>query len=132
MGKMSFIRKNMTEENSQYRTEQLLCATILREFYTSVKTEYKITNLLHDELDVKQCQPDVVIENKNIAIRLNGPIHEKGKRPMKDEDQKIVLQANGWKVIDLTPHNIPELWDQRKYTYEEAKNKLLGIIHAKM
>ena len=127
-----FMWKNMSEVNSSYRTEQLLVAKILREMGYIVYTEYELKNLIHDELGTKSCIPDIAIPLQKIIFRLNGKIHNNKKRKVKDEDQKIILQKNKWIVHDLNEDECPELWNQKKYTYEQAKKMIRVFISDKV
>ena len=136
MGRMSHIRRNMIKENTEYRPEQMLCTKILRKMLGKkyeVLTEYPVSNLEpHGGLEVKYCQPDIVIINKDrgikIAIRLMGEIHDKPKKKIKDQDQKIILMYNGWDVFDFWYNEMPELWNQKKYSEEDAKKSIIRII----
>lgn len=121
MTNKGFMWKNMVEGNSSYRPEQLLVAKILREMGYTVKTEYEIKGLLPNEFNVKGAIPDVALPYAKIIFRLNGKIHNK-KRRIRDEDQKIVLEQKGWTVYDLNEDECQELWNQKKYTYEQAKD----------
>jgi len=130
MGKMSFIRKNMIEANSAYRPEQMYVAKILRDLGLNIKIEYELKGLKpFEDIKFPNCVPDIACVDKKLILRLNGLIHEKPKQKMKDEDQRLVLEANGWKVVDLTPNEHPELWNQKKYTYEQAKEILELMIN---
>ena len=94
--RMSHIRRNMKEENSEYRPEQLLCAKIFRELLGkeyNVKTEYPVTLTPFD-----------------------------GLRP---RGARTVLQANGWRVFDFSWFNMLELWDQKKHSEEDARTAIV-------
>ena len=128
--RMSHIRRNMKEENSEYRPEQLLCAKIFRELLGSeydVKTEYPVTLTPFDGLRPRGAILDIAILGKGmkIAVRLMGAVHDNQKKMLQDQDQRTVLQANGWRVYDFSWYNMLELWDQKKHTPEEAR---LAII----
>ena len=140
-----FIYKNMSEEGTEYRKEQMLLAEILRNHMDNfqnplfVRTEFVVTNLkpVHD-IPSKPCKPDIAILSKEylrlpdyggnaydpIAIRLMGPPHKKPRRKIKDEDQKILLEGNGWRVIDIWEDGFPELWHRGKHSMEELKTML--------
>jgi len=133
-GRMSHIRRNMKEENTAYRPEQMLCAKILREMLKDdyeVKLEFPVILKPFDNLDVRGAIPDIVVIGKGmkshhrIVIRLMGEIHDKPKKKIKDEDQKLVLMHNGWKVFDFNWYDMPELWNQKKYTIEQAKDSII-------
>jgi hypothetical protein len=129
MGKMSFIRKNMVEGNTSYRPEQMYVAEILKGLGLNIKTEYEIKGLEpFEDISFPNCIPDIACVDRKMIFRLNGLIHEKPKQRMKDEDQKLVLEFNGWRVIDLTPNEHPALWNQKKYSYDEATKTLLELI----
>ena len=129
--RMSHIRRNMKKENTEYRPEQLLLAKIFRELLGKdyqVYTEYPVSNLKpYESLKVRAAIPDIAIIGKGmkIAVRLMGEIHDSLKKQIKDEDQKIVLMYNGWKVCDIRYYDYPELWDQKKHTFDEAKLKMI-------
>ena len=47
---------------------------------------------------------------------------------IKDLDQKLVLMHNGWEVFDFWYNEMPELWNQKKYTENDAKNSIIRIV----
>ena len=64
MGRMSHIRRNMVEENKDYRDEQILCAKILRELLGEeyeVKLEEAVILKPFANLPVKGAIPDIVV-----------------------------------------------------------------------
>lgn len=78
-----------------------------------VKTQFVVRNLQPVE-DIKPTNPppklDIAIPQLKIAIRVNGLIHRGRKQQLKDEDQKIVLEGNGWTVIDVNYDDREDLW----------------------
>lgn len=117
----------MVSENSEYRPEQLLIAKLLRDYLKNhyypaptVKVEHVLKFIFMVEgIKMSFCKLDISIPSKRIAIRVNGRIHEKKKQKMKDWDQRIVLEFNGWRVIDIDESRYPEFWSPKKYTYLE-------------
>lgn len=55
---------------------------------------------------------DIVILPLRIGIRVNGLIHKGFKQKMKDEDQKFVLEGNGWTIIDVNFDDREDLWEK--------------------
>lgn len=82
---------------------------ILRILYT----QFKVKNLKPVE-DINPTNPppklDICIPEMKIAIRVNGLIHQTHRNRLKDEDQKIVLEGNGWTVIDVDFSDREDLW----------------------
>ena len=121
--------RNMT--NTEYRTEQMLLAKLLRVLLpkSNIKLEEPLGNLDKvDEISCK-CIPDILIEDKKIVIRMMGEIHNKRKRTLKDQDQKIVLEGNGYKVVDVWYDEYPEFWNPKAFEQTkiiQAVNKLLN------
>jgi len=136
-GKKSWIRKNMSD--NQFRPEQYYCYQLLREIIppeAKIEMEYLVNLESVDGVNVKRALLDIAIlfpeekcwghENAvRIAIRINGEVHEKPRQRLKDEDQKYVLEGNGWKVYDFWFNKIPEIWNKKKYTNKEAKKAIL-------
>ena len=126
---MSHIRRNMKEENTDYRPEQMYCAKLLRELLPQgyeVLLEYPVKNLDHPELGRKAAILDIVVlgMDDKYGIRLMGEIHDSKKKQIKDMDQKIALIEYGWVITDFSYYGMPELWDQKKYTKQEAKDSI--------
>jgi len=69
-----------------------------------------------------------------VAIRMQGQIHERRLRKLRDADQRIVLEGNGWKVIDFWYYAMPNLWeDKRNEAIEfssmtEVMKKMEGLL----
>ena len=121
--------RNMT--NTEYRTEQMLLAKLLRVLLpkSNIKLEEPLGNLDKvDEISCK-CIPDILIEDKKVVIRMNGEIHYKTKRTLKDEDQKIVLEGNGYTVIDVWFDEYPEFWDPKAYKEDQVIEKAKSLIY---
>ena len=119
----------MKEENTDYRTEQMYCAKLLRELLPQgyeLLLEYPVKNLDHPELGRKAAILDIVIlgMDDKYGIRLMGEIHDSKKKQIKDMDQKIALIEYGWVITDFSYYGMPELWDQKKYTRQEAKDSI--------
>jgi len=53
---------------------------------------------------------DIVILPLKLGIRVNGLIHKTQKRIIKDEDQKLVLEGNGWTIMDVNYDDREDLW----------------------
>ena len=53
---------------------------------------------------------------------------KKKRQSIKDKDQRILLEGNGWKVYDLNKYDIPELWDRKAYSNKLAIEALLREI----
>ena len=134
-----FIHKNMKEENSHHRPEQMLLAEILRKRLAGtksvwlVRTEYPVQLNSVDGIESSSAVLDIAIipssyntdpdfdpSKKSLyALRLMGPIHEKKRRRMKDDDQRILLLGNHWKVKDIWYNEFQELWEGGKHSMEE-------------
>jgi len=103
--------------NTEYRTEQMLLAKLLRVLLpkSNIKLEEPLGNL--DKVDEIKCKciPDILIEDMKIVIRMMGEIHNKRKRTLKDQDQKIVLEGNGYKVMDVWYDEYPEFWNPKGF-----------------
>ena len=115
--------------NNGFRKEQMLLAGLIRVLLpkSNIKLEEPLGNLDKvDEIECK-CIPDILIEDKKVVIRMNGEIHNKTKRTLKDEDQKIVLEGNGYDVIDVWYDEYPEFWNPRKFPDEEVIRKAKSI-----
>ena len=54
---------------------------------------------------------DIVILPLKLGIRVNGLYHKHGQRPLKDEDQKLVLEGNGWTILDVNYDDREDLWE---------------------
>lgn len=78
-----------------------------------IRLQFKVRNLKPvDEINPTVPPPrlDIVILPLKIGIRVNGLIHETAKNSIKDEDQKIVLEGNGWTIIDVDWDDREDLW----------------------
>jgi len=116
-GKKTFDGKKCCEcgyekktQGTEYRSEQVFAYDTIMSYYphNQVKMEYEIHGLS------KYCQLDIAILPEKIAIRLNGEVHEKKIQKIKDEDQKIMLEEDGWKVIDFWYYDMPFLFDTNR------------------
>ena len=133
-GKKSWMHRNC--DANQFRPEQYYCYKLLFELMPpqfEITMEYPVKDLNDvDGIFGKSALLDIAVLSKDkqhkIAFRLNGEVHEKKRQSMKDKDQRIILEGNGWKVYDLNKYDIPELWDKKAYTKEQAKYALLREI----
>jgi len=127
-------------QGTEYRSEQVFAYDILRTYYPklTVKMEHELHNLKDvDGIKAKFCQPDITISfgvkcgtkhvKKQIAIRLNGEVHDRSKQKIKDADQKIILEGNGWQVVDFWYYNMPNLFDSNK-TVRKERSAMLEIL----
>ncbi len=99
--------------------------------------EYELTDLRDiQKIKGKFAKPDIVlideVRGQKIAIRMNGGIHRKRLQKIKDEDQKTVMEGNGWKVVDFNEDDMPNLWsndrvDNSKKAYREVLDAILFI-----
>ena len=150
-GKKTFNGKKCCEcgyekktQGTEYRSEQVFAYDILRTVYPKsiVKMEHELHGLKDVEnIKAKYCQVDITMidhfencDDLKIAIRLNGEVHDRSKQKIKDEDQKIILEGNGWKVIDFWYHAMPNLLDSNKTKKkeEEAMWEVLKGIKGKV
>lgn len=116
-GKKTFNGKKCCEcgfekktQGTEYRSEQVFAYDTVRSYFThsNVKMEYEVHDLS------KYCQLDIAVLPEKIAIRLNGGVHEKRKQKIKDEDQKLMLEEDGWKVVDFWYYDMPYLFDTNR------------------
>ncbi len=120
----------------EYRPEQVFAGEVIKKTmpkgYQFVY-EMEVTGLKPiDGIEIPFCKPDIVLihhERKiKIAIRLNGTFHENKIRRRKDEFQKLVLEGNGWKVVDFNHNEMPGLWFGNKEKHEERQKALHEIL----
>ena len=118
---------------TEYRPEQMWAGEIMNECLPSgwkLSYEMELTNL-HDvgEIKARFAKPDIVlVDSKHdtwIAIRMNGGYHMKKSQKMKDANQKIILEGNGFKVVDFNVDDMPNLFsndrvNNRKGAYKEV------------
>ena len=129
MKNSKWVYRNMN--NDGYRKEQMLLAELIRVLLpkSNIKLEEPLGNLDKvDEIECK-CIPDILIEDKKVVIRMNGEIHNKTKRTLKDQDQKIVLEGNGYEVIDVWFDEYPEFWNPKAYQEDQIIEKAKSIIY---
>jgi hypothetical protein len=55
-------------------------------------------------------KPDIMIKPLRLIIRVNGLIHETKRARIKDFDQKLVFEGNGYDVIDVSFEDREDLW----------------------
>ncbi len=107
---------------TDYRPEQMWAGDIITACLPprfQILYEYELTRLKEVQGIKKTfAKPDIVLldeaRNQRIAIRLNGPPHFKKLQKIKDADQKIVLEGNGWKVLDFDYDKMPNLWTNNR------------------
>ena len=119
----------MNEEGTSYRPEQLLLAKLLRDSQYvrgiyEVKTEYPVTLENHDGKRTGAILDIVMLPYKTgeippVAIRMMGEIHEKSKKRIYDEDQRLYLEKVGWIVYDIDEEIVPEYWNPKKHERKE-------------
>ena len=123
-------------EGTEYRSEEVFAYETIVEYATQmlktkpvIKMQYELRNLNEvDGLKVDYCCPDIVIlEPTKVAIRLNGQIHENRQRRIKDEDQRIVLEGNGWIVLDFWFYDMPNLYDSLK-TKKKTQDAVFEVL----
>jgi len=118
----------------EYRPEQMFAVEILKKTLPEnyqITLEKEVTDLKTvDHIMVPFCKPDIVlidtVSPTKIAIRINGSYHDKDNQRMKDMNQRIVLEGNGWKVVDFNYREMPNLFfghandsnDYNKAVYE--------------
>ena len=76
-------------------------------------TQFNVRNLIEVDCIRPTIPPprlDIAIPELKIAIRVNGGIHEPHRQRLKDEDQGVVLEGNGWTVIDVDYSDREDLW----------------------
>ena len=132
--KKTWIRAGMQRAgNFENRPEQMLCSNMLREIFPpiyAVFTEYRVHELKEvDEIIPKIAVLDIAVIprgkfGRKVAVRIMGKIHEGRKQQLKDEDQKALLEGNGWLVFDFWYDHIPELWTPKNYTHEQIKRSV--------
>lgn len=85
----------------------------ITEIVTILQTQYSVRNM-HEVEGIRPTIPppklDIAIPSMKIAIRVNGGIHEGRRQRLKDEDQRVVLEGNGWTVIDVDYADREDLW----------------------
>ena len=102
------------------RPEQLLIKEIL-EYHTNssiLETEKTVTYMTEFN-DQKEARLDIfmVLDDKEFAIRVMGPAHDRKIRKQKDSIQKDYLQREGYVVIDIWYH-------ENEVTFKRNKRKL--------
>jgi len=131
-----YILKNMREGDKEYTKSQLRIFNFLKKFYDSVEMECVMNGL--EEVDgIKPTIPppkvDIVIhwsfKYGRIAIRVMGEIHENPRQKIKDEDQRVVLEGNGWKVEDLWYDDFPKTFFG---TDEESEKELQSWVDGEL
>ena len=51
-------------------------------------------------------------------------VHSDDLKKIKDEDQRINLEKEGWAVFDFNKSTMPELWDRKTYSNKEAQSAI--------
>jgi len=120
----------------EYRPEQVFAGEVIKKimpkgyqfFYEKEVTDLKPI----DGIEIPFCKPDIVLINHErkmkIAIRFNGTYHDKDTQRRKDEFQKLVLEGNGYRVIDFNHFEMPSLWFGNKEKYDERQKALHEIL----
>lgn len=129
-GKKSWMGKNMSD--NQFRPEQIYCAELFAEVLPKgwkIEMEYLVgfTHWNAEEKQPKKALVDIALllpPAIKVAIRLNGEVHEKPRQKIKDEDQRINLEKEGWAVFDFNKSTMPELWDRKTYSNKEAQSAI--------
>lgn len=131
---------------TEFRPEQIRAANIIKKLLARdqiLKLEYDVTDLQQvDTLSCPYCCLDIAILNRigkspGIAIRMQGGIHERHNRRLKDADQRAVLEGNGWIVIDFWYYEMPNLWSDKRtdnielHTLREVFVKMDGLLFDK-
>lgn len=88
--------------NNQYRPEQI-------EFHRKLRKERPDNTILmeypvyytNEQGNNRVAIADIADIKLKEYYRLNGLIHQSGRHPQKDWEQKIYLEQLGWKVIDI-------------------------------
>lgn len=129
-----WARRNMgMMGNTEYRKEQMFLADKIRVMFPEydIKLEEPLENLMTiDEISCRFCVLDILVEtnSRKIAIRMMGEIHRGSKKTLKDEDQKIVLEGNGYEVRDVWYDEHDEFWNPRKYDDEFIESSIRKIM----
>jgi len=129
---------------TEFRPEQIRAANIIKKLLAKdqrLKLEYDVTDLQPiDAISCPYCCLDIAILNHlgsspGIAIRLQGEIHEKHNRRLKDDDQKFVLEGNGWIVVDFWYYKMLALWKRTRDenteldTFVEVMKAMDGLLY---
>lgn len=123
----------------EFRPEQMRMAKVLRELLSVpsyVKVEYPVKGMSptkegircdYCQLDIAIVSPPMATQYANIAIRIMGEVHPTytGLKKRKDDDQRLVLEANGWIVIDIFKTEYPSFWGNDE---EKMKEDLIKIL----
>lgn len=110
--------------NKEYTPSELKCheeivdncfdeSIPITEIADILKTQFSVKNLKEIDCIRPTIPPpklDIAIPYLKIAIRVNGLIHEGKKQSLKDKDQRVVLEGNGWTVIDVNQSDREDLW----------------------
>ena len=122
--------------STEYRPEQLWAADIINACLPPgfvMGLEHELTDL-HDvgEMKAKYACPDIVIlsQHRTVAIRMQGSIHKKKKQRMKEEDQKVILEGNGWDVVDFWFDVMTDLWTNNRSDKETRIKATRGVLAA--
>ena len=114
----TFILKRMRENrHTQYRPEQLKLYEILvararrDDKNANYVMEYEVKDLQKvDGYRLKKIVLDIANPDLKVCVRLMGQVHETKTQRIKDEDQKYILEMNGWVVEDIWHYERSELW----------------------
>lgn len=125
-----FAERHMREKGAtENRPEQQNLERLLRSFLPKdylIHSEFLVTDLkpfggLEPYLELPPRLDIVVLhlDSKKILLkfgfRVNGRSHERAVRKIRDKNQKILLEGNGWKIIDINWDDEPDavLWDKK-------------------
>lgn len=130
--------------NTKNRPEQLLARDLIQAHYSEkLETEYTPTDIKPlPDLDLtgdRSPRLDIAIPSKRIAIRLNGPPHDRRITRNYDRAQQVFLemQEKPWKVVNFVHTMMPVLWrshsrgltsQELKMAYDEIRRNLDGVI----
>lgn len=143
----SIAKKNMRAVgNTTNRPEQLLAAALIEAHlpvWASVETEWKVRVNNPDTTEdyPKEYKLDIAvkIEQKKVAIELNGPPHDEKNAMRRDYRKKLILEwkGNDWKYVEFVYTKMPFLFlrNQKHLTIFEAeavfyeiRDALTGIL----
>lgn len=134
MNDRSWMMKGMRENNNnEYTKSQMRVKEFLEQFF-EVQAEKYINDLAPVDCIKPTVPPpraDIYIQkfdggNYPLIIRVMGGIHEGRTQKMKDEDQRVVLEGNGYLVLDIWWDDFDELWNG---TDEEAYEALVEYFN---
>jgi hypothetical protein len=66
----------------------------------------------------------LITPSKKIGFRLNGREHERNHQQVKDDNQKILLEGNGWIILDIDWDIYPVFWKRRLSDYDVMNDSI--------